>query len=274
MYRSNLGALLLALSVSSSAFAQTAPQFALTDLGSLSVAGAGLTWQTPQGTPAPSNFPSTASLQGYPCYNGAPSEIYAEYGNEAVGTTCITGPGAHAAKWTWSGGSSPVLTDLGALPGAVGGADSDGPVSEANGFNTVGDIVGGSDSQYAAYRNDFHEAHHAFDYYNGVMTDLGSIAGQNFYSEAYSVNDSREIVGVTNTISSVDGSTLYRAFLYTNGAMYNLTFYEVGGPSAYLTNALWIDCQGNIAAVGTPAAGGTSHAYLLVRQGAARTCPN
>ena len=43
MYRSTLGALLLALTVSWSAFAQTRPQFAVTDLGSLSLAGAGLT---------------------------------------------------------------------------------------------------------------------------------------------------------------------------------------------------------------------------------------
>jgi uncharacterized membrane protein len=111
-------------------------------------------------------------------------------------------------------------------------------------------------------------------YKNGVMTDLGSIAGINYYSEANSINDSHEIVGATNTISSIDKSVLFRAFLYTNGTMYNLTFYLVGGPTALLTNALWIDCQGNIAAVGTPAPGGNTHAYLLVRQGAARTCPN
>jgi probable HAF family extracellular repeat protein len=275
MCRLILGALLFALTSLSTALAQTAtPQFTLTDLGSITIAGSGLTWQAPQGTPAPPYFPSTASLAGYSCYNGAPSEIYAEYGNEAVGTTCITGPGTHAAMWIWSGASNPVLTDLGALPGAVGGASSDGPVSEAHGFNSVGDIIGGSDSQYPAYRDDFQEAHHAFLYNNEVMTDLGSIAGQNFSSEANSVNDSHEVVGTTNTISSVDGSILNRAFLYTNGTMYNLTFYEVGGPTVLLTNALWIDCQGNIAAVGTPTAGGTTHAYLLVRQGAARACPN
>ena len=67
---------------------------------------------------------------------------------------------------------------------------------------------------------------------------------------------------------------LNRAFLYTGGTMYNLTFYLVGGPTVLLSTAYWTDCQGNIAAIGTPAAGGTTHSYLLVRQGAARAnCP-
>jgi probable HAF family extracellular repeat protein len=246
----------------------------VTDLGSTTIAGSGLIWQVPQGTAAPPNFPSTPSLAGYPCFSTATNEIYAQYGNEAVGTTCLTGPGTHAAVWTWTAGSNPVLKDLGALPGAISGPSTDGPVSEAHGFNSVGDIVGASDSQYSEYRNDFNAAYHAFLYNNGVMKDLGSLAGVNFSSEANSVNDSHEIVGATNTISSVDGSILSRAFLYANGTMYNLSFYEVGGPTVLLTDALSIDCQGNIAAVGTPASGGTTHAYLLVRQGTARTCPN
>jgi probable HAF family extracellular repeat protein len=274
MFRSSLGALLFALTLYSSAFAQTTtPQFAVVDLGNLTLAGSGLTWQTEQPIPAASNFPSTAAADGSACYGVSANEIYAEYGSEAVGTTCLPVPAAHAAMWTWST-SSPQLTDLGVLPGAAGGASTGGPSSEAHGFNNVGDIVGGSDTRYAAYRNDFQVAHHAFVYNSGVMTDLGSIAGQSFYSEANSVNDSHEIVGVTNTVSSVDGSILYRAFLFTNGTMYNLTFYLVGGPTVLLTNAIWINCQGNIAAVGTPASGGDSHAYLLVRQGTARNCPN
>lgn len=186
----------------------------------------------------------------------------------------MTTPNSHAAKWTWST-SSPALTDLGVLPNARGSAGTGGPTSAAIAFNNVGDIVGYSDTQYSAYNTGFKEAFHAFLYSNGVMTDLGAIAGQNYYSSAYSVNDSHEIVGFTQTVSSANGSVLSRAFLYTNGTMYNLTFYLVGGPTALLTNALWIDCQGNIAAVGTPASGGNTHSYLLVRQGTARTnCPN
>lgn len=274
MNRSSLGALLCALALSSSAFAQTAaPQFALVDLGPTTVAGSGLTWQVIQPTTAPSSFPSTAASEGSACYGISTNETYAWYGNEAVGTTCLPVPAAHAAMWT-SVNLTPKLTDLGVLPGAQGGPGTGGPSSEANSFNNVGEIVGGSDTPYDAEGIGFNIAHHAFLYKNGVMTDLGSIAGINYYSEANSINDSHEIVGATNTISSIDKSVLFRAFLYTNGTMYNLTFYLVGGPTALLTNALWIDCQGNIAAVGTPASGGNTHAYLLVRQGAARTCPN
>ena len=58
------------------------------------------------------------------------------------------------------------------------------------------------------------------------------------------------------------------------GTMYNLTFYLVGGPTVLLSEATAIDCQGNISAIGTPASGGSTHTYLLVRQGAPRAnCP-
>jgi len=56
--------------------------------------------------------------------------------------------------------------------------------------------------------------------------------------------------------------------------MYILTFFEVGGPNVLLSDAFSIDCRGNIAAVGTPASGGSIHNYRLVRQGTPRTsCP-
>jgi hypothetical protein len=61
------------------------------------------------------------------------------------------------------------------------------------------------------------------------------------------------------------------AFIYIGGTMYNLTFYLVGGPTVLLSDAWGIDCQGNISAIGTSAAGGTPHSYLLVRQGAQRS---
>ena len=88
------------------------------------------------------------------------------------------------------------------------------------------------------------------------------------------MNDSREVVGSTNTISSATGEVLNRAFVYIGGKMYNLTFYLVVGSTALLQDAYWIDCEGDIAAIGTPAGGRTTHSYLLVRQGTPRTnCP-
>jgi uncharacterized membrane protein len=275
MLRFSSGALLVALPFScSSAFGQTPPQFSLVDLGPITVAGSGLPWQVIQPTQN-TNIPSAASTQGATCYGTTTNEIYADYGYEFVGSTCLTTPNSHAAMWTFAPQKAPTLTDLGVLPGAVGTVGTGGPSAIAVGFNGEGDIVGISDSQYKLSGSASTQARHAFLYGSGVMTDLGAIAGQNYNSAASSVNDSHEIVGSTSTISSANGSVLSRAFLYTNGTMYNLTFYLIGGPTALLTNALWIDCQGNIAAVGTPASGGPTHSYLLIRQGAARTsCPD
>jgi probable HAF family extracellular repeat protein len=274
MLRPSFGALLVALAFCSSAFGQTTPQFSLVDLGPITAAGSGLQWQAIQATPNTS-IPSEASTQGAACYGTTTNEIYAEYGYEIVGSTCLTTQNSNAAMWAFGPGQFPTLTDLGVLPGALGTVGTGGPSSTAIAFNGEGDVVGVSDTKYKLAGAADQQAQHAFLYNNGVMTDLGAIAGQTYNSTASSVDDSHEIVGSTNTLSSVNGSVLSRAFLYTNGTMYNLTFNLVGGPTALLTNALWIDCQGNIAAVGTPASGGTTHSYLLIRQGAARTsCPD
>jgi probable HAF family extracellular repeat protein len=159
------------------------------------------------------------------------------------------------------------------LPNARWGLEGD--VASALDFNTLGDIVGYSNSVYDTAVQPSHEvAIHGFIYNNGNWTELIPIAGVNYHSAAEGINDSREVVGTTDTISSVTGAVLQRAFMYVGGTMYNLTFYLVGGPTVLLSDAYGIDCQGNIAAIGTPAAGGRTHSYLLVRQGPARTtCP-
>jgi hypothetical protein len=265
-------ALLGALSVSTAAVSlAAAPQYALIDLGSTAVAGAGMVWQPKQSQPAPTWWPST----GGRCTAG-PGDIFAQYaiGNDviAVGDACEPVEGIQAAKWT-DGPSGVVLTDLGTLPGSY--TDTKGPFSAAYDFNNGGDIVGISQSNSYGYMYGYpHVALHGFIYNNGSWTDLVPIAGPTFNSGAEAVNGSREVVGWTQTVSSTTKDVLNRAFVYIGGTMYNLTFYLVGGPTALLTDAYWIDCQGNIAAVGTPAAGGTNHSYLLVRQGPARTnCP-
>jgi probable HAF family extracellular repeat protein len=165
------------------------------------------------------------------------------------------------------------VTDLGLLPNAM--ANGTFPVSNAFSLNRVGSVVGQSDTQYqsnAPFQSGF--TAHGFLWNNGTMTDLGTIAGNNYSSSAEGVNDSDEVVGWTNTISSVNGQILTRAFVDVSGTMYNLTFYLVGGPTVLLSEATAIDCQGNISAIGTPASGGSTHTYLLVRQGTPRTnCP-
>lgn len=262
-----LGALSLGVSAVGVA---AAPQYALIDLGSTEVAGSGLVWQTKQSRLAPDNWPSSGGTQ---CSGGTPvNTIWAQYllPNMAVGATCEAGGGQQAAKWLVS---NDALTDLGRLPGAL--TDANGPFSVAYDFNNAGDIVGQSQSSARSYRTACPcVALHGFINNNGAWTDLVPLAGGKYDSVANSVNDSHEVVGSTNTVSSATGEVLNRAFVYTGGMMYNLTFYLVDGPTALLQDAYWIDCEGDIAAIGTPAAGGTTHSYLLVRQGTPRTnCP-
>lgn len=250
-----------------------APQYTLIDLGSTEVAGAGLVWQIQQSQLLLPNWPSSGGTE---CTGGTSGGyIWAQYplSNIEVGATCEPARGQQAAKWLVNGGSA-TLTDLGRLPGAL--TDENGPFSVAYNFNNVGDIVGQSQSNSLSYSAACPAcvALHGFVYNNGAWTDLVPIAGAGYESIANSTNDSHEVVGWTNTVSSSTGEVLNRAFVYTGGTMYNLTFYLVGGPTALLQNAYWIDCEGDIAAIGTPAAGGTTHNYLLVRQGTPRTnCP-
>jgi probable HAF family extracellular repeat protein len=266
-----IGALLGALSSSVAAVAVAAPQYAAIDLGAASVAGAGLAWTI--------RWPPPPAPVGWPSLGGADCPLVpnsnwlgAQFGSIAVGATCTAQSFDRlAAKWDLS---TPItLTVLGVLPGSSAGIE--GRDADALDFNTLGDIVGYSTSAYATYYQPSHTvATHGFIYNNGNWTELLPIAGVNYDSRAEGVNDSREVVGETDTISSATGRVLQRAFLYSDGTMYNLTFYLVGGPTVLLSDAYGIDCQGNIAAVGTPASGGSAHNYLLLRQGAARTnCP-
>jgi probable HAF family extracellular repeat protein len=250
------------------------PQYTAVDFGPANVPGAALAWliRKPDQTLAPFGWPAAG---GSSCFGQPPvNELGARYGKIAVGATCLMDGGEEAALWTVNSDVDITLTTLGFLsPGAGGGIDS--PFSMALNFNTQGEVVGQSNAPYPTYRQPSRIlARHGFLYHNGAMTDLIPIAGVNYDSMAEGVNDSHEVVGQTDTISSTTGEVLKRAFLYANGTTYNLTFYLVGGPTVLLSDAYGIDCQGNIAAIGTPASGGNPHNYMLVRQGPARTnCP-
>ena len=270
--RALLGALTIAATTTCLA---DPPQYALIDLGSTKAAAAGLPWKLRQGTLAPPWFPSTASV----CQNGTSSWVWAGYGEVAVGGTCASTPNGgatdDAAMWTTSGGTT-TLTDFGVLPAPD--VSITGGSATIHGFNTKGDFVGSGAYTYGTSAPCPCFATHGFIYNNGQWTDLTPIAGYQYDSNAEAVNDSHEVVGQTTTISS-NGSEalLQRAFVYIDGSTYNLTFYVIGGPTALLEDAYWIDCQGNIAAVGIPNTSSSSvtlHNYLLVRQGPARTnCP-
>lgn len=251
----------VALVLSAPAVAAT-PSYAVIDLG-IQQSGEGLPWQGIVGTPA-SAF--------YPVPSGATGTLYASNSVATVGVVNQSGQEFDAALWTADSRGNLVFTNIGILPGGVGVGRP--PSAIAYGVNKVGDVVGVTDTPYAANVSNAQSASHAFLWNSGTMRDLGSIAGNGYFSQAEGVNDSREIVGWTDTISSATGETLRRAFVYIDGTMFNLTFYLVDGPTVLLSDATAIDCQGNISAIGKPASGGSGwpHTYLLIRQGAKRTC--
>ncbi len=252
----------------------TTPQFTVTDLGALSRPGGGLGWQQIEGQ----GDNRRPGLGGNPVSN----VFYVTFNATglAAGTSSVAQPGdlpsTEAALW-----NGDMVTGLGWLGGrstAFGG-----PNSTAFALNAVGDVVGWSDTSFDAFPQPApYVASHAFLWNGGVMRDLGTLViptptlhydSSNFNSSAEGVNDSHEVVGWADSISSADNSVLQRAFFYANGTMYNLTFFLVGSPPIRLTDATSIDCQGNISAIGFALSGGGEHSYLLTRVGPPRNCP-
>lgn len=102
-------------------------------------------------------------------------------------------------------------------------------VTEAAGFNDLGQVVGHSviDGQSRA-----------FLYSNGTLSDLGSLGGGGF-SSANGINNLGQIVGVSSDTPFGPG----HAFLYSNGQMTRLT--AAGEPSS---SALAINRRGDVIA--------------------------
>jgi uncharacterized membrane protein len=127
--------------------------------------------------------------------------------------------------------------------------------------------------------------HTAFVWRNGTMQALPSLLqpvsdfqeGLNT-SFAYGINNAGEIVGQTAQLLTT-GDIAHRAVVWESGAAakpLELQF-QLGKLSHTLifTTATAINCQGDIAVTGYPQSHGPGdvHAYLLVRQGTQRTCP-
>ncbi len=92
------------------------------------------------------------------------------------------------------------VQDLGTLPGET--------VSQANGINAAGQVVG--------YSHVKDGQGHAFLYSTGQMKYLGTLGGPG--SDALAVNDAGQIAGYS---ALADGTNVH-AFLYTNGEMKSL----------------------------------------------------
>jgi len=268
-----VGMLTVVSTMMASASLAANPQFTVIDLGPTDLPGGTLNWAT---VPTPQN----GGVENHPSIGGpASGNVY--YGVFFYGQTSLTfgqsmtapvtgcaGGATHAALWL--NGS---VTDLGTLATNAPCPSGMPPFSAAYGANTLGDVVGISDTN-SLRPQQFQLQSHAFLWNSGVMHDLGTLAGSDYSSGAWGVNDSHEIVGTSDAIRTSDGQLLTRAFLYANGTLLDLSFLLVNAPSIRLTSATAIDCQGNIAAVGSDLNNVDSiHEYLLIRQGTARSCP-
>ena len=115
-----------------------------------------------------------------------------------------------AARW-----ADGTLTTLGYLgePEDAGGLP---PESHAADVNARGEIVGTSTTDSGS--------RHAFVWRDGVMTDLGTLGGEE--SAAFAINDLGHVVGTSETATGE-----HRAFVWRDGVMTDLG--TLGGPGSF-----------------------------------------
>jgi len=146
--------------------------------------------------------------------------------DEVVGGNYSEQGPSSAFLYKYSGG---VMTGLG-LPSSA---------SVANGINNNGQIVGANSQG------------RAFLYSSGTMTDLGALPGGGS-SEAFSINESGQVVGV----SSID-AVLSHAFLYEGGTMSDLG--TLGGSYSF---ANCINDSGQVVGYAYTASNVVLHAFV------------
>ena len=143
----------------------------------------------------------------------------------------------------WDRHHNPPLTDLGTLGGTY---------SSATWINDAGEIVG--DSNLAG-----DQTGRAFLWKNGVMTNLRTVAGDPC-SGANSINSQGQIVG----FGSADCNNEDHAALSENGGpLVDLQTLVLPGSGVTLTNAVFINDQGEIAARGV-LSNGDQRAVVLI----------
>lgn len=133
-----------------------------------------------------------------------------------------------------------VVTDLGTLGGSL---------TDAFAINGSGQVVGTSNGR-------------AFLYADGALHDLGSVNGYDAYAQysAHGINSSGQIVGTADTSVGLF-SIVSKPWIYSDGAMHDLTSLLFPGSGWTLYDAVAINDAGQIAASGCgPSA---CHALLL-----------
>ena len=113
-----------------------------------------------------------------------------------------------------------------------------GPSSWAAGINDNGQVAGTS------YIDD--ETPHAFLYSGGVLQDIGSLGGA--FTEARGLNDAGWVVGFSTYADDIPGIDFSSAFVYRDGAMFDLNLV-VERPGVWsILDAYGINDAGQIAA--------------------------
>ena len=102
------------------------------------------------------------------------------------------------------------MIDLGTFGGTCGVVGSFANAGSGGAINSQGQIVGTSNLAG-------NQAHHAFLWNEGALTDLGTLGGAN--SEAYWINDAGEIVGRADVPGTQQN---HHAFLWKHGKMRDL----------------------------------------------------
>ena len=126
------------------------------------------------------------------------------------------------------------VTDIG-LHGGEGPA-------ETQGINNVGQVV-------------FSGNNHASLYSNGTMTDLGTLPGQDYCSDAYGINNNGQVVGI-----SYWPGVAYHAYIYSGGTMTALGTLP-GSSSSSWSKAYGINDNGQVVGDAVTSSGHW-HAFL------------
>lgn len=161
--------------------------------------------------------------------------------------------GVHAFMW-----SDGHMTDL-----ATASIDASIDFDFASSVNDLDEVVGSFSATDGVTT--------ALFYRDRVIKPLGSLDHQpTSNSQANSINDRGEIVGWSDLHPAAGRPSVPRAFVYRKGQMTNLMSQldpaDPAAPTAVLTNAVAINCDGWIVANGFDAVTGASHAYLLKPQ--------
>jgi probable HAF family extracellular repeat protein len=102
-------------------------------------------------------------------------------------------------------------------------------------------------------------AHHAFLWQNGVMTDLGTIHNLPV-SLANGTNNKGQVVGFSQDLNGDTSSTV--AWIWQNGTITDLNTLIAGSSPLFLIEALGINERGQIAGPAVNPITGEYHAYL------------